>query len=814
MAKIFLSAVTGQFKKCRDEVASDLRAIGCEVRVQEDFRQGPRTLIEQIERYVDECEWVMAVVGDAYGCEAAADAVPGRDPPRSYTQWEYFLATGERLSGGTVAPKKLLVYLASESYLREHGAVQREEDGRRQRAFMEGIKRSGKHWGSFDSFDQLCRLVLRDGGFSQERPRRPRNIGLSSLGTLFKGREQAIAELHAQFSRAPQRPVVLHGLGGVGKTRLAVEYSLAHEAEYSALLSVGADSPQALRRNLAALCTAEVLELPERDAKEEKAQFAAALRWLKDHSGWLLILDNVDTLKAAKAVEELVGRLRGGHVLITSRVSAWSGAVETRELEKLVPEAAVAFLLERTDGKRRVSPRDAEDAADLAEAMGWLPLALEQAAAFVAKKRASLAEYLERWQKREVEVREWCNERLMMYPRSVVVTWDTSFEEVGDPGRALLQLLAWLAPDPIPRTLLMTEEADAALARGVQRLRGLFEPPSPAPELEEAIEVLSDFSLLQWELGNAAFTVHRLVQEITRDRVPVDQRAPWLELVLSLVNAAIPASPPPPDIGSWPIWGPLQTHIATVVAAADADGIPEPTSRLLNELALFKMERADWRQAEPLMRRALAITEKIYGPDHPNVATALNNLAQLLGDTNRFAEAEPMMRRVLAIDESHGPDHPDVARALNNLAGLLQDANRLAEAEPLMRRALAIDEKIYGPDHPCVAIALNNLAGLLRNTNRFAEAEPLMRRALAITEKIYGPDHPRVALSLNNLAQLLRDTNRLAEAEPLMRRALAIFEKSYGPNHPYVVRCRSNLNQLLLLQAADSQSGAADSPGA
>ena len=159
----------------------------------------------------------------------------------------------------------------------------------------------------------------------------------------------------------------------------------------------------------------------------------------------------------------------------------------------------------------------------------------------------------------------------------------------------------------------------------------------------------------------------------------------------------------------------------------------------------------------------------------------------MLQDTNRLGEAEPLYRRALAIDEaSYGPDHPNVAIRLNNLAGLLQDTNRLGEAEPLFRRALAIDEASHGPDHPNVAIRLNNLAGLLQDTNRLAEAEPLYRRALAIDEASYGPDHPDVATGLNNLAGLLQATNRLGEAEPLYRRALAIDEASYGPDHPEV----------------------------
>ncbi len=153
-----------------------------------------------------------------------------------------------------------------------------------------------------------------------------------------------------------------------------------------------------------------------------------------------------------------------------------------------------------------------------------------------------------------------------------------------------------------------------------------------------------------------------------------------------------------------------------------------------------------------------------------------------------MGEAEPLFRRALAIDEaSYGPDHPVVAIRLNNLAGLLHDFNRLVEAEPLFHRALAIDEASYGPDNPDVARDLNNLATLLQATDRLVEAEPLFRRALAIDEASYGPDHPDVAIRLNNLASLLHDTNRLREAEPLFRQCLKIlieFERRTGHEHP------------------------------
>jgi len=242
---------------------------------------------------------------------------------------------------------------------------------------------------------------------------------------------------------------------------------------------------------------------------------------------------------------------------------------------------------------------------------------------------------------------------------------------------------------------------------------------------------------------------------------------------------------------------PLMRRVLAIDEQSFGDDHPN-VARDLNNLAQLLQATNRLAEAEPLMRRALAIDEQSFGPDHHNVAIDLNNLAQLLRATNRLAEAEPLTRRALAMDEqSFGADHPNVATDLSNLAALFYVTNRLAEAEPLMRRALAINERSFGPDHHNVAICLNNLAQLLQATNRLAEAEPLTRRALAINERSFGANHPNVAIDLNNLATLYFNTNRLAEAEPLMRRALAIDEQSFGADHPYVARDLNNLAQLL-----------------
>lgn len=269
---------------------------------------------------------------------------------------------------------------------------------------------------------------------------------------------------------------------------------------------------------------------------------------------------------------------------------------------------------------------------------------------------------------------------------------------------------------------------------------------------------------------------------------------------------------------------------------------------LLSWLGITLHELAEWEEAEQVLRLALELDVETSGPQHPKVASDLNNLAQLLQATNRRSEAEDLLRRALEIDEkSLGPHHPEVSLCLklgsslpgrdlkevealtrrtlelaerrleeqqdelstnlNNFALLLQATNRLSEAESLMRRALEIDEVKYGKQHPIVATRLNNLASLLQMTNRFDEAEPLMRRALESDEKSYGRNHPKVAIRLNNLALLLQSTARLSEAEPLMRRALKIDENRFGPQHPKVA---IRLNNLALLLQATNRSGEAE----
>ncbi len=785
--RIFISAVSREFGTQRGQLARWLERAGWHVELQEKLRQGDGTLLDNLETCIRSCTAIVHLVGKGYGVEPTPEELAGNRGPdersaRSYTQWEYCFAVQHGI--------KRHVYVARPEAVREPNFVASEEERERQRRHLAAIEQSGEHRTEFADPVELNNLVLTDvlGGPTAERLlRRPSNLD-ASIGTLFKGREAFLQRLRESLAGPDGRAAItgsqaLHGLGGVGKTRLAHEYGHRFECEYTALLAVTADSPESLRRNLAGLTGPLVLNLPEQSAREEAVQAAAALRWLRENPGWFLIVDNVDTPEAAAEVEDLLKELSGGHVLITSRLTNWSAAVEALELDVLAETDAVAFLLERTAGRRRGEPDEAARAAELAGELAGLALALEQAAAFIRTRRLSFGRYLERWRTQREKVLEWFDERQMRYPHSVAVTWETSFAQLSEAGRNLLNLLCWFAPDPIPEWLLEGEHA----------LEGI-------PDPEDALADLAAYSLVERYESEFAFDLHRLVQEVARQRLTRTGSAEGsLRQALRWINAAFEGDGA--DVRTWPTLDPLYRHAGAIAERADEAGLHGadlPTARLFGQLDVLLSAKADYAPAEQYSRRALAISETNYGLDHLEVAVRLNNLADLLRVTNRLPEAEPLYRRALAIDEAGcGPNHPRVATKLNNLATLLRATNRAEEAEPLFRRALTITEVSLGPHHPTVAIRLNNLAELLRLTNRLDEAEPLFLRGLAIFERSFGPDHPNVAAALNNLAVVLRNTDRTMKAEALFRRALAIDEASYGPDHPRVATRLNNLAEIL-----------------
>lgn len=813
--KIFLSAVSTQFRDCRDALASDLRAVGAEVVVQEDFQQHGRTLLEKLQAYIAGCDRVIALVGDACGWEPDLDSLPPGTPRRSYTQWEYHFALGQRLLGEPVRRKDVSVYFAAPDFLSQRPVAESNEVKQLQREFIRAVKRTGQDRSPFSSLHELRALVLRDGFRFPERARVPHNLPYASLGDIFKGRDQFLADLRQTFqgavdtrATAAVRGSVVHGLGGVGKTRVAVEYAWRHLDAYSAILFVSADTPEILHRDLAALTAPLILGLPEQSDFNEVIRVTAVVHWLQEHSGWLLVLDNADTPEAAAAAEQLLARLSGGHVLITSRLTQWSAAVPLLELDVLDQPSALEFLLDRTHARRSATPEDESDAAQIAKELDGLPIALEQAGAYIAHRRCSFAMYLAQWRASITAVSAWFDRRLMNYPRSLAVTWDTTLQQLNPPDAALLYLLAWLSPDRIPTSLLEGDRAPE-LWLSAQKLLGVEASDAGGGKsaVADTLSALANLSMIRLTDDGSAVVVHRVVQEMLRERTPEKRRKDWVDLAVNLLDSA--AIGDPADVRNWPQWELLYPHVLVATTAADRAGIAAPTGRLMNEAAVYLASKALYAEAEPLARRSLAIEEAHLGMDHPEIAVRLNNLARLLDETNRREEAEPILRRAVEISEAaYGPTHENVTTNLNNLASLLRATGRLDEAEEITRRVLRIDEGLFGPHHQIVAVDLNNLAFVLQALRKFEEAEPLMQRSLRVNEECFGPDHPNVAVSLGNLGALLFKTGRTDQALPIMRRALAIDEKHFDAHHPKIAMRLNNLAQVVAEAGEHSEAEA------
>jgi tetratricopeptide (TPR) repeat protein len=528
----------------------------------------------------------------------------------------------------------------------------------------------------------------------------------------------------------------------------------------------------------------------------------AVKRWLDEQERWLLVLDNVEEFSIVRDLTGKAGPM-GRHIIVTTQMQA-TGAIGKQKLLAMHSELGAVLLLRRANrlsadaSLSDVDPKEAELAREICREVGGLPLALDQAGAYIEETESGLQDYLTLLRERtELLDRRGGLDSDHLSVAKTFLTSSEKLEKLNPAAAELLQAAAFLPPEAIPEEIFTEGAAQFGSELGAAA--------SDPLKWNEAIGAALKYSLLERNPEKKLLAVHRMVQAVVKSRMSDEEQKQWAEQVVRAVNAAFPS----PEFENWDNCERLVPGAQICAALVDEYRVSSPeAARLLNQAGYYLQERARYAEAEALYQKTLSISEHIYEPDHPELAIRLNNLAQLLQATNRLTQAEPLMRRTLEIDEkAHGPDHPAVARGLNNLALLLKTTNRLREAEPLYRRALTIDEKAYGLDHPKAAIRLNNLAQLLADTNRMDEAEPLMRRALAIDERALGPDYPDVARDLNNLAVLLQATNRLAEAEPLMRRSLVIDEKAYGQDHPDVAR---DLNNMALLLNTANRPGEAE----
>ena len=654
----------------------------------------------------------------------------------------------------------------------------------------------------------------------------------------FTGRESTFTSLHktlnARVTGSFIAYIALSGLGGVGKTQCAVEYAYRYRSEYSAILWVQADSYKSLVSDFVKL--AGLLNLPEKDEPDSGQITAAVKLWLQTHPHWLLILDNADDLEM---VYEFLPMLGEGHILLTTRSQATGPSIKGIELIKMQREEGTLFLLRRAKlideetALADVSPTDLQQAAAIAQLLDGLPLALDQAGAYIEENRCSLSDYLDLYRMRGVALlkrRGTFGKR--DYPHSVATTWSLSFERIEQSGTLsadLLRLCAFLHPDAIPEAMLIAGCAELSPALQAMGADSLL--------LNEAISELRNYSLIRRHPNTKSLTIHRLVQTMLRDSMGREAQRLWAEWAVRMTERAFPN---PKVAENWPTCQLYLPHALTCSELVESWEMAFPAAaRLLRRTGVYLYERAQYieaeqffsraltmrhsmlpaqhadkvesltdlgilyyiqgkfDQAEALLRQALSISEHLPDMDAATRADSLTGLAWVYKTQRKFELAEPLLQQALALHEQQAPPNPvNIAESLNELGVLYNDAGDFEQAEQFYRRALTMLEQVLEPHHPFIAGSLNNLAVYYRNQGKFEEAESLFRQALTLLEQVKGPDHPDVATSLNNLARTHVEQGKLEEAASLFSRALAIREQSFGPAHPKIATTLHGLAKL------------------
>jgi tetratricopeptide (TPR) repeat protein/DNA-binding XRE family transcriptional regulator len=612
---------------------------------------------------------------------------------------------------------------------------------------------------------------------------------------FFTGREDLLQHLHEMLNRehtmALTQSWAISGLGGIGKTQIALEYAYRYRQDYRFVFWASAATSEILLAGFVTI--AELLQLPEKNERDQNRVVQAVKQWLASHQEWLLILDNADDLTV---VHDVLPTERPGHLLLTTRAQALGSLAQRIEVENMGMAEGTLFLLRRAKILAPEALLDQTSEADLTAAealvieMDFLPLALDQAGAYIEEIGCSLAAYLELYRTHRAALLQRRGHMPTDHPEPVATTWSLNFQKVeqANPAAAdLLRLCAFLEPDTIPEELFSKGSAtfDPVLQSVAQ---DVF-------RLNEAIEELRKFSLIQRNAEARLLRIHRLVQAVLKDAMERVEQRRWAEQAVRATSAVFPETV---EKATWPhCLQYLSQAQACAVLIEDYTLVDLEAALLLHRTASYLRDAALYEQAELLFQQDIRIHEQKLGSEHPKVAQPLNGLAIVYYKLGRYEEAEILYRRALCIrEQAFGPDHPDVCSLLNNLAVLYQEQGKYVEAEPLFQRVLRIREQALGPDHLKVALALNGLAVLYAALGRYEEAEPLYQRALRIREQAFGPDHPDVAQTLENLVSLYSMQGKDKESEHLGQRALRIHEQAWGPDHPGITISLNNLADL------------------
>ncbi|QBD82862.1 helix-turn-helix domain-containing protein [Ktedonosporobacter rubrisoli] len=648
---------------------------------------------------------------------------------------------------------------------------------------------------------------------------------------FFTGRQDVLASLHTVFFSERLTTLsyiqALSGLGGIGKTHIAIEYAYRFDAQYSGIYWVQADT----RDDLISSCTGllDFLGHSLRGHQKDEDPLRVFSYWLSRHTRWLLIIDNIEDLTL---LQHVLPTDCQGHVLLTTRIQSTGSFARCLPLDKMTDSEGALFLLRRVKRLEpdatlvQSSPADQFLGQKLSSLLGGLPLALDQAGAYIEEAGCSISDYLQRYTHQRASLLDRRGMVGKDHPRSVATTFSLAYTQVRQKlplAADLLCLCAFLAADGIPEELFLHHTAHPY---GTENTSGRSSFLTDLYQFDQAIAVLRNFSLVQRQPEMRTISLHRLVQVILQERMSEQEQAKWYQSVVHLLNAAFPAVANGTGTGIWESCERLLPHVMTcatslptllqdlqlaelLLKAADyldqqsqyerakslyqqalqiqvqGVGLEHPAvGSLQSKLAYLYRLLGDYKQAEHLFQSAEHLLEQAWGPGHPEVAFPLEGLAMVYYEQGKYDLALPLQQRALQIrEQAWGSEHPDVALSLNRLGNVYMEQGKYDLAEQVYQRALQIREQIGEPMHFRIVGSLNNLGYLYREQGKYEQAEALCQRAVRLAEQVLGANHPDVAVALETLAGLYRDWGKYEQAELLYQRAYDLFEQALGPEH-------------------------------
>ncbi|MBN1138322.1 MAG: tetratricopeptide repeat protein [Anaerolineae bacterium] len=592
----------------------------------------------------------------------------------------------------------------------------------------------------------------------------------------FTGREEALKALAQGLLGDGQLALVtqaIQGMGGVGKTQLAVEFAWRYGRFFRGVHWMSVAQPEQIGAEIAA-CGEEMGLRPWADELPEQIE-QTLVAW-RGGGPRLVVLDNLEDVAAARGWWPRLQEA-GVRVVVTARRSSWPGDLGMKLLRVRTFSVAesIEFLRRHLDESRAADGK----LQALHERLGGLPLALELAGRYLARQRwLAVGDYLERVTDamEHASFKQWREElgNPTRHDLGLRATFDVSWEQVEDKGaRRVFLAAAWCAPNvAIPCEVLA-------------RAAGLDEE-----ECGEALAGLVGLGLLEGEAAGP--TIHPLVGEYGRG-----MRAAGFEPLAAVAVAVSNLASEAWETGLPMRVAPLGAHLWAVAEAAEGPGLEE-AGTLWGNVGCHLHDVAEYAGARAALERALRIDKAALGPEHPKVAIRINNLGVVLKDLGDLAGARAAYEQALRIDEAtFGPEHPNVATDVSNLGVVLKDLGDLAGARALFERALRIDEATFGLEHPNVARDVNNLGTVLQDLGDLAGAQAALERALRIDEAALGPEHPAVARDVNNLGSVLLDLGDLARARAAFEWALRIWERTLPAGHPNIEMARRWLDLVL-----------------